>query len=80
MTLSVVKEKLHNYIENADGRKLKAILALVEDDITVSNEIVDEATLKILDDRWDNYLSGKTKIYTIEQSFEKLKKNRKAIK
>ena len=33
MTYTVVKEKLHNYIEHADQKKIKAIYTLLESDI-----------------------------------------------
>ena len=33
MTYTVVKEKLHEYIEQADKKKVKAIYALLEEDI-----------------------------------------------
>ena len=75
MTLSTVKERLHDYIERADAKKLQAIYTLVGDDTDDDLEI-DAATLTELDKRWDKYVSGKSKTYTPEESIANLKKHR----
>jgi predicted transcriptional regulator len=45
MTLSAVKEKLHNYIDHADDKKVKAMFTLLENDIEATQED-DEIALK----------------------------------
>jgi len=73
MTLAAVKEKLHDFIEHADGKKVKAMYTLVENDIEQDYEFTDE-DMKELDSRWEDYLSGKTKSYTLEESKEHVDK------
>jgi len=67
MTLAAAKQKLHNYIDNADSKKVKAILTLLETE-TVPESELSETEWKELDGRWEEYLSGKTKSYTLEES------------
>jgi hypothetical protein len=79
MTLAAVKEKLHSYIDQADDKKLKAMYTLLESDMA-DETLVDEKMMKELDKRWDNYSSGKSKTYTLEESMEELKKHRNSKK
>ncbi len=73
MTIAAVKEKLHEYIDHADDKKVKAIFTLVENDIEQDYEFTD-GEMAELDRRWDDYLSGKSKSYTLEGAKEKLNK------
>jgi hypothetical protein len=71
MEVELLREKLHEYINIADEQHLSAIYVLVEDNIPFSGEDkYDEATLKMLDQRRADHLSGKSKSYTIEETFE----------
>ena len=74
MTLAAVKEKLHSYIEHADSKKLQAIYTLLEDEINTSNYNYDDKTLKMLEERSNNYEKGLTKGYTVDQSMKRIKK------
>ena len=51
MTYTVVKEKLHEYIEQADKKKVKAIYALLEEDIEhgYSRAMYDDETIQVLE-------------------------------
>jgi hypothetical protein len=67
MRTTQIKQKLHEYIESAEDKKLKAIYTLLE------NDIADEFTLaaeqeKELDRRYDNYQNGIGKMYTWEEA------------
>ena len=73
MTIAAVREKLHNLIDHADGKRVKAMLTLLEKDAEQDYELSD-AEMKELDSRWDDHLSGKTKSYTLEESKKNINK------
>ncbi len=77
MTYTAVKEKLHNYIENADQKKVKAIYALLEENINQERFVYDEELLTELEKRSEDTFLGKAKIYTLKESLENIKKHRK---
>jgi putative addiction module component (TIGR02574 family) len=58
MTTTEIKKRLHNYVETADSKKLRAIYVMVEDDIEEDLfDYTDEFRLE-LDRRYDNYKNG----------------------
>jgi len=66
MSTAEIKQKLHEYIDTAEDKKIKAIYALLE------NEMIDEFTYtdeqkKELDRRYDDYMNGIGKTYTREE-------------
>ncbi len=82
MTLAAAKQKLHSYIDHADSKKVKAILTLLENENQPEYELT-RADWKELDDRWEEYLTGEIKSYTLEESkahidkyIERKRKNR----
>ena len=81
MTYTVVKEKLHSYIEQADQKKIKAIYTLLENDIEQEQEqdrfTYNEETLQMLEKVSEDAFAGKTKTYTLEESMASIKKHRK---
>ncbi len=76
MTYTAVKEKLHSYIENADQKKIKAIYALLENELIQEEFTYDEKTLVALEKRSDEAFADRSKTMTIEQSMEKIKQHR----
>ena len=76
MTYTAVKEKLHNYIENADQKKIKAIYALLENEMQQATFIYDEVTLSALEKRSDEAFAGRSKTMTVKQSMDKIKLQR----
>jgi len=74
MVLATVKEKLHEYIDHADEKKIQAIYTLVENEIGDSNYLYDEETLKILRSTSRDYFSGKIKGYSEEESMKRIRK------
>jgi hypothetical protein len=69
MSSSVLRDKLHDYIRVADEKKLKAIYNLLENEIEEAGEWwQDKNFVKELDNRYEQWLKGKAKAYTIEET------------
>ena len=77
MTLAAAKEKLHEIIERADEEKVFELLLLLEREAGGKGYVYDEETLKMLRERSEDYLSGKSKTYSIDESMEHIRKHRK---
>ncbi|MDR3693092.1 addiction module protein [Mucilaginibacter sp.] len=67
MRTTQIKQQLHDYIDSAEDKKLKAIYTLVEDDISEGYQFSDEQK-KELDRRYDDYVNGIGKTYTWEET------------
>ena len=74
MVPETVREKLHEYIDHADAKKIQAIYTLVENEIEERAYQYDEATLKILRNTSRDYFAGKIKGYPGEESMKRIKK------
>jgi hypothetical protein len=74
MTKPALKEKLHEYIEHADESKVLAIYTLVENEIEDRSDLYNEATLNSFRAISEDYFSGKTKGYTVEESMNRIRK------
>lgn len=69
MKKAKLREKLHEYIESAPKKRLKAIYTLVEDEIDeVYDYWEDETFLAELQRREKDYLNGTSKSYTLEET------------
>ena len=77
MTIAAAKDRLHEYIDHADEKKVLEILALFENDAEMNGFVYDEATLNMLRERSAEYLSGQSITYTVEESMERIKQHRK---
>lgn len=79
MTIAAVKQRLHEYIDQADAKKARAFLALIDTgdvkDIeeTEKEYEFDDETVNMLEERLERYLSGESKGYTMEESLEHMK-------
>jgi hypothetical protein len=69
-----VKEKLHEYIDHADTKKLQAIYTLVQEDIEDRGDLYDEKTIDSFRATSKGYASGKIKGYPVEESMERIRK------
>ena len=58
MNTVTIKEQLHNYLEIADDKKLKAFYIMVEDEIIETSVSYSEEFKKVLDNRVSQYLKG----------------------
>lgn len=69
MTVALIREKLHDYIENADDKKVEAIYLMVEGEIDDEkyDRWEDEEFLKELKSRLDDFESGIDKGSTWEE-------------
>ena len=62
MNITEIKQELHNYLEVADNKKLKAIYTMVENEIRESGVEYSEEFKAELDKRYADYKSGKAKM------------------
>jgi hypothetical protein len=73
MNTTVIKEKLHSYIESGDDKLLKLMFAVAkeytEDD---DNYEFTEDEIKIFEERRKARLSGKSKTYNWEETKRKI--------
>ena len=67
MTTAKIKQRLHEYIDTAEDKKLKAIYTLLQDDIDSENYLTKEHMAE-LDRRLEDYHNGKGKTYTWEET------------
>jgi putative addiction module component (TIGR02574 family) len=67
MSTAQIRQQLHEYIDTAEDKKLKAIYTLVESDINEEFMFSDEQK-KELDRRYDDYQNGIGKTYTWEEA------------
>ncbi len=76
MNIEELRKKLHDFVDNADETQLESMYQMVME--TASNELItDEEMIEELDKRWDNYKSGKSRAYTLEEAREELHTYRK---
>ena len=63
-----IREKLHQYIDLADERKIEAIYIMLEDEIASYDYNMDE--IELFHERRERHLAGKSQSYTLEQSLK----------
>jgi len=71
-----LKQKLHHYIDVADERKLQAIYTILEDDIEGESSYTQDE-IKMFYDRRQQHLNGESKSYTVEETLNLVRQNRK---
>ena len=72
MSTVAIRQKLHHYIETAKDKKVKAIFAMVEEEIEETSEHwKDENFVAELRRREANYKTGTAKLLTLEQAVTK---------
>jgi putative addiction module component (TIGR02574 family) len=74
MVTAAIRQKLHNYLETANDKKVKAIYTMVEDEIeNTAVEYTDEFK-KELDRRYAAYKNGTSKAVTATESKKRIQK------
>lgn len=76
MNTTTIKEQLHNYLEIADDKKLKAFYTMVEDEIIRTSVSYSEEFKRELDNRVNQYLNGQ-KMVTPSEINKRLQRIRK---
>lgn len=76
MNTTTIKEQLHNYLEIADDKKLKAFYTMVEDEIIQTSVSYSEEFKRELDHRVNQYLNG-DKMVTPSEINKRLQRIRK---
>jgi hypothetical protein len=78
MTTTAIREKLYDFISEADDKKVKAIYALLEDQMSPKYEwSEDEEFLAELDDRVKRYEAGIDPAFSIEEAKSSLNEMKK---
>ncbi len=80
MSTNILRQKLHNYLEMADDKKIKAMYIMVEEEIEKSSVEYSDEFKKELDRRYAYYKSGGKMVSAREankQIKEILRKGRK---
>ena len=67
MTTAAIREKLHEYINIADDKKVETIYNMFENEIAPLNIWEDEGFLNELDRRMDELKKGKVTPITLEE-------------
>ncbi|ANI90293.1 hypothetical protein A9P82_13920 [Arachidicoccus ginsenosidimutans] len=67
MTTTAIRKRLTDYLQTADDKKIKAIYAMVEDEINTAENDWDDDFVKELEHRSKAFASGKTKTYSWEE-------------
>jgi len=68
MTTKAIRQKLVDYLQVADDKKIKAIYTMVEDEINTTENEWDESYIEELDKRSRSFADGSAKTYSWEET------------
>ena len=74
MNATAIRKQLHNYLEVADDKKIKAIYTMMEGEIKESAVIYTDEFKAELDKRYAAYKSGNAKMITAAESKKRIQK------
>lgn len=72
MTTTVLRQRLHSYLEVADDKKIKAIYAIMEEQIDAFDEEYSDAFKTELDSRYAAYKNGRAEVVTAGESKKRI--------
>lgn len=75
-----IRQQLHNYLDVADDKKVKAIYTMVEDEIKGASIEYNDELKADLDERYAAYKSGKEKLISATESKKRINKLLKEAK
>jgi len=73
MTIATIRQRLINYLEEAEDNTIKAVYTLLEKDISEGSISLSAEQWDILEKERALYLSGKTKSYTKTEALSFIK-------
>lgn len=79
MSNAALRQQLHQYIETTDDKKIEALFTLLEADIEC-RPIYSAEELEMLHKRAEKYIAGNTKTYTVDESLNKIRQQKKRAK
>lgn len=74
MNATAIRKQLHNYLEVADDKKIKAIYTMMEGEIKESAVVYTDEFKAELDKRYAAYKSGNAKMVTAAESKKRIQK------
>lgn len=74
MNTTTIRSELHNYLEIADDKKIKAMYTIMEDGIKESFIDYSEDLKANLDERFASYKSGEAKMISAKESKKRIEK------
>ena len=80
MGTSQIRQRLHNYLEVADDKKIKALYAIMVDNINVASVEYTAEFSKELDKRYADYQAGKQQLVDADESKKRINSLLKAGK
>ena len=80
MGTSQIRQRLHNYLEVADDKKIKALYAIMEDNINEASVEYTAEFTKELDKRYADYKAGKQQLVDADESKKRINSILKAGK
>ncbi|MHB1177168.1 MAG: hypothetical protein ACYCZO_02445 [Daejeonella sp.] len=72
MDTATIRQKLHNYLEVADDKKVRAIYTMMETEVENGSLTYTDELKSALDERFDDYKSRKTDLITEADSRERI--------
>ena len=76
MTNAAIRQQLHQFIDITDDKKIEALYTLLKNDIDPQYSFTEDE-LNVLHERAEKYLKGETKTYTVEESHNMIRQQRK---